>query len=76
MIIGLFSLQSNPSLSRIQVCCAGYKRHPHILRKCEPICKEECTNGLCVAPDQCVCLPEFVKNLGEYCISTCPNGKW
>lgn len=60
-------------MSRIQVCCEGYKRNAHILRKCDPICNQECGNGICVAPNQCHCYPDYVKNLAGYCVPTCPS---
>jgi len=65
---------SNPSLSRIQTCCDGYKRNEHILRKCDPICTKECVNGVCFAPNECVCLPGHVRYLDGSCVLTCPNG--
>lgn len=56
------------------MCCDGYKRNVHILRKCDPICTKECANGICFAPEVCLCLPGFVRNQGGVCIPTCPNG--
>lgn len=65
---------SNPTLSRITVCCQGYQRDPHIVRKCNPICHTECVNGICYSPNECICFPEHVKNLAGYCVPTCPIG--
>lgn len=65
-------LKSDPSLSRIQVCCEGYRQNAHIVRECDPICRKRCDNGICTAPDVCTCFPEFVKNLEGDCIATCP----
>ncbi|CRK94233.1 CLUMA_CG007748, isoform A [Clunio marinus] len=65
---------SDPTLSRIQVCCEGYQRNIHNFRKCDPICKKECVNGFCAAPETCVCYPDHVVNLGGFCIPTCPIG--
>lgn len=60
-------------MSRIHVCCEGYQRHPHIFRKCTPICSQECGNGICVAPNRCQCYPDHVPNLAGYCVVTCPS---
>jgi len=65
---------STPAMSRIQVCCEGYERNPHIFRKCDPICSPECINGICIAPNQCQCYPDHVRNLAGFCIATCPIG--
>ncbi|XP_058060592.1 epidermal growth factor-like protein [Anopheles bellator] len=65
---------SDPSLSRVHVCCAGYERNVYNFRKCEPICTEPCLNGLCVAPDTCECYPDFVRNSRGRCVPTCPIG--
>jgi len=65
---------SNPTLSRIQVCCEGYQRNIHNFKICDPICKSECVNGYCIAPDTCVCYPDHVLNLGGFCLPTCPIG--
>lgn len=62
-------------MSRIQVCCEGYQRNPHIFRKCDPVCTQECVNGICVAPNRCQCFPDHVQNLAGYCVATCPIGK-
>lgn len=65
---------SDPSLSRVQVCCKGYERNVHNFRKCDPICEEPCYNGLCVGPNTCACYPEFVNNHQGKCVPTCPIG--
>ncbi|GAB0098432.1 uncharacterized protein DMENIID0001_141620 [Sergentomyia squamirostris] len=65
---------SNPSLSRIQICCQGYERNPHNFRLCDPICHNPCINGLCVAPDTCACYPDYSVDLDGKCIPTCPIG--
>ncbi|EAA14483.5 AGAP009762-PA [Anopheles gambiae str. PEST] len=65
---------SNPSLSRIQVCCPGYERNVHNFRKCEPVCEDPCLNGLCVGPNTCECYPDFVRNGQGRCVPTCPIG--
>lgn len=67
-------MQSNPTLSRIQVCCEGYQRNEHIYSKCEPICTKGCANGVCVRPNECTCYPDHVKNLAGLCQTTCPQG--
>lgn len=68
----MLSLKSTPSLSIIQVCCEGYQRNIYNFRKCDPICRNECVNGYCAAPDTCVCFPDHVINFGGFCIPTCP----
>ncbi|EDW03236.1 von Willebrand factor D and EGF domain-containing protein [Drosophila grimshawi] len=65
---------TSPDLSQIQVCCEGYERNPHIYRRCEPICKDDCPNGICTAPNTCVCMPKHVRTDEGKCISTCPLG--
>lgn len=67
--------QSNPSLSRITTCCQGYQRDAHIVRKCNPVCSTECINGICFAPNECICYPDHVKNFAGFCVPTCPNGE-
>ncbi len=62
-------------MSRIQVCCDGYQRNPHIFRKCDPVCNQECINGICIAPNRCQCYPDHVQNLAGFCVSTCPIGE-
>lgn len=69
-----FYLKSNPTLSRITVCCRGYQRNAHIVRKCDPICESECVNGICFSPNECICYPDHAKNLGGHCVPTCPIG--
>lgn len=61
-------------MSRIQVCCEGYERNPHIYRRCEPVCEDTCPNGICTAPNTCVCMPGHVRTVEGKCISTCPLG--
>lgn len=62
-------------LSRVHVCCPGYRRHPHIFRKCSPVCSQECCNGVCVAPERCQCYPDYVPNSDGFCVPTCPHGE-
>lgn len=57
------------------MCCQGYQRDAHILRKCNPICTTECINGICFAPNECICYPDHVKNLADFCVPTCPIGE-
>ncbi|XP_034475429.1 tenascin [Drosophila innubila] len=61
-------------MSRIQICCEGYERNPHIYRRCEPLCDDNCPNGICTAPNTCVCMPGHVRTVEGKCISTCPLG--
>uniref|UniRef100_A0A2H1VNH5 SFRICE_020652 n=1 Tax=Spodoptera frugiperda TaxID=7108 RepID=A0A2H1VNH5_SPOFR len=65
---------SRPDLSRIRSCCSGYIRNIHNYRICDPVCDQECVNGLCSAPNTCTCFPDHVKNLAGFCIATCPIG--
>ncbi|XP_055372100.1 epidermal growth factor-like protein [Condylostylus longicornis] len=65
---------SDPTLSKIRVCCDGYERNVHNFLQCDPICKNDCINGICVAPDVCVCYPDHVRNYAGYCLPTCPIG--
>ncbi|ALC39580.1 nimB2 [Drosophila busckii] len=65
---------TTPDMSRIQICCDGYERNPHIYRRCEPICDDDCPNGICTAPNTCVCMPGHVRTVEGKCISTCPLG--
>ncbi|KAF9415830.1 hypothetical protein HW555_006657 [Spodoptera exigua] len=65
---------SRPDLSRIRSCCSGYIRNIHNYRICDPVCDQECVNGLCSAPNTCTCFPDHVKNLAGFCVATCPIG--
>ncbi|XP_063893265.1 uncharacterized protein LOC126054255 [Helicoverpa armigera] len=65
---------SRPDLSRIRSCCAGYIRNIHNYRICDPVCNQECVNGLCTEPNTCTCFPDHVKNLAGFCVATCPIG--
>lgn len=65
---------SLPTMSRIVVCCDGYERNPHIFNKCEPICRDDCPNGICTAPETCVCLPGNVRDYEDNCVPICPIG--
>ncbi|KAJ0179021.1 hypothetical protein K1T71_005796 [Dendrolimus kikuchii] len=65
---------SRSDLSSIRSCCPGYIRNIHNYMICDPVCSEECVNGLCVAPETCSCFPEHVKNEAGFCVATCPIG--
>ncbi|XP_055923564.1 epidermal growth factor-like protein [Eupeodes corollae] len=65
---------STPTMSRIQICCEGYERNPHIYRKCDPICRDDCPNGICTGPETCLCLPGNVRDYEENCVPICPIG--
>lgn len=65
---------SDSSLSRIQVCCAGYERNVHNFYKCDPVCSDGCPNGICVGPNTCVCYPGHTRNLAQFCVPMCPIG--
>lgn len=58
------------------MCCQGYQRDAHIVRKCNPICQAECVNGICFSPNECICYPDHVKNLAGFCVPTCPIGEF
>lgn len=72
--INIKFFQSEPHLTKIQICCPGFKRNVHIYRRCDPVCSQGCGNGVCVAPDQCECLRNTVKNLAGGCVASCPFG--
>ncbi|XP_073821262.1 uncharacterized protein [Musca autumnalis] len=58
----------------VSYCCPGYRRNrlvKHAL-KCDPICNNDCENGICVAPDYCECYPGF-KRENARCISFMHN---
>ncbi|XP_073825963.1 uncharacterized protein [Musca autumnalis] len=40
-------------------CCEGYYLNNG---NCEPVCKENCPNGKCVAPGECICNPGYKLN--------------
>ncbi|KAH8409967.1 hypothetical protein KR009_003240 [Drosophila setifemur] len=58
----------NPNSRRRQIsyCCDGYSNEgtPRNL-KCLPICKEDCTNGLCITPGYCECAPGYDRRNGR-----------
>ncbi|EDW03237.1 uncharacterized protein LOC6561878 [Drosophila grimshawi] len=54
----------DPQLSERQIsyCCDGYvNRGSSKILKCEPICEEDCTNGVCLSPGYCECGPGYYK---------------
>ncbi|XP_036321232.1 tenascin isoform X1 [Rhagoletis pomonella] len=61
---------------RIEVCCEGYMRSRFDRDQCIPDCSgvspNNCRNGHCHAPNQCVCFAEFVRNDRGECVHTCP----
>ncbi|XP_075150070.1 uncharacterized protein LOC142224168 [Haematobia irritans] len=65
---------TSPGMSTIQVCCEGYERNAHVFKRCDPICEDDCPNGICVAPHQCVCIPGHIRNPAGKCVTTCPIG--
>ncbi|PSN55047.1 hypothetical protein C0J52_04157 [Blattella germanica] len=56
----------------VPLCCPGYTRNNEDI--CVPKCKGNCTNGLCVSPNQCVCYEGYALNNTGECILTCPCG--
>lgn len=51
----------------VSFCCKGYERNPlspHSV-KCDPICNEDCSNGICSAPDTCECFPGYERKGGR-----------
>lgn len=51
----------------VSYCCPGYTRNrltKHAV-KCDPICNEDCTNGICAGPDTCECFPGYVRQGGR-----------
>ncbi|KAH8393081.1 hypothetical protein KR215_007058 [Drosophila sulfurigaster] len=58
----------NPELRQRQIsyCCDGYRnRGTSKILKCEPICEEDCSNGVCIAPGNCECAPGFYRELAR-----------
>ncbi|KAH8273878.1 hypothetical protein KR044_002454 [Drosophila immigrans] len=58
----------NPDLRQRQIsyCCDGYRnRGSSKILKCEPICQEDCSNGVCLAPGNCECAPGFYRELAR-----------
>ncbi|XP_068150872.1 epidermal growth factor-like protein 6 [Drosophila tropicalis] len=46
---------------QISYCCDGFLNlGTNKNLKCEPICKMDCTNGICIGPDNCECAPGYV----------------
>lgn len=39
-----------------EVCCKGFEGSPG---NCQPVCKPDCVDAVCTAPQQCTCLPGF-----------------
>ncbi|XP_050321238.1 epidermal growth factor-like protein [Bactrocera neohumeralis] len=53
-------------LQTISYCCPGYRRDlQSSAMHCEPICSEDCTNGICTAPDVCECYPGYTRAGGR-----------
>ncbi|XP_017056690.1 nephronectin [Drosophila ficusphila] len=54
------TVNPNSRNRQISYCCDGYvnKGTSQIL-KCEPICLEDCSNGVCLAPGNCQCGPGY-----------------
>ncbi|XP_013104588.1 platelet endothelial aggregation receptor 1 [Stomoxys calcitrans] len=51
----------------VSYCCPGYNRNRlarHSL-KCDPICNDDCDNGICAAPDVCECFPGYIRENGR-----------
>ncbi|CAB3257701.1 unnamed protein product [Arctia plantaginis] len=52
----------------VYFCCPGYSQIDNLNSnntdeddiKCEPICDPPCQNGLCEAPQKCLCLPGYI----------------
>ncbi|KAM7352232.1 nimrod B3 [Cochliomyia hominivorax] len=60
---------SDPELRirTVSFCCPGYQRNPlfpHSV-KCDPICNEDCSNGICSEPDVCECFPGYERKGGR-----------
>ncbi|XP_064542088.1 multiple epidermal growth factor-like domains protein 10 [Drosophila montana] len=52
----------NPELRQRQIsyCCDGYvNRGSSEILKCEPICAEDCSHGICLSPGYCECAPGY-----------------
>ncbi|XP_037957740.1 uncharacterized protein LOC119687483 [Teleopsis dalmanni] len=47
-------------------CCPGYEQNlKSSLMQCNPICNEDCLNGICTAPDVCECYPGYIRMGGR-----------
>ncbi|GJQ72785.1 hypothetical protein Trydic_g1435 [Trypoxylus dichotomus] len=64
---------SNPSLSKIKICCAGYTISPHAPLTCIPECPGGCGLGNCTAPNLCVCHKDSILGPEGKCMATCPK---
>ncbi|KAJ9586773.1 hypothetical protein L9F63_019641 [Diploptera punctata] len=56
----------------VPLCCPGYTRNQQDI--CVPKCKGNCTNGLCLNPNNCVCYNGYAENTMGDCVLTCPCG--
>ncbi|XP_034830089.1 multiple epidermal growth factor-like domains protein 10 [Maniola hyperantus] len=65
---------SRPDMSRIRTCCKGYERNRELFQVCDPVCNPECVNAVCTAPNVCSCYPDHIRNIGGFCMPTCPIG--
>ncbi|XP_036321238.1 platelet endothelial aggregation receptor 1 [Rhagoletis pomonella] len=53
-------------MQTISYCCPGYLRITRsTAMRCEPICTEDCSNGICTAPDVCECYPGYMRAGGR-----------
>lgn len=51
-------------------CCQGYRKTNST--SCVPECNPSCVGGICTLPEQCACLPSYIKtNLSHVCIPVC-----
>ncbi|XP_043640916.1 protein draper [Drosophila teissieri] len=56
------AVNPNSRSRQISHCCDGYvNKGTTQSLKCEPICSEDCTHGLCLAPEECECAPGYYR---------------
>ncbi|XP_016989616.2 platelet endothelial aggregation receptor 1 [Drosophila rhopaloa] len=54
------TVNPNSRSRQISFCCNDYvNKGNNQLLKCEPICREDCSNGLCITPGDCECAPGY-----------------
>ncbi|XP_017068050.2 LOW QUALITY PROTEIN: protein draper [Drosophila eugracilis] len=60
------TVNPNSRNRQLSYCCDGYVNEGSSqILKCEPICHEDCSNGLCFRPGHCECAPGYVRINGR-----------
>ncbi|KAH8352819.1 hypothetical protein KR084_006563 [Drosophila pseudotakahashii] len=56
------TVNPNSRMRTISYCCDGYVNRGNSQNvKCEPICREDCSNGVCITPGSCECAPGYFR---------------